>query len=120
MFITHCQARFRALGKTIPCADMLASVIADGRLFSDLAVQMHCGDGVPFNMLGWHNDGPNSLLHFSLTLAGQRCLFMVCVVRVFCVLRPKSMTSHASRPHALDGLFCAHDNCRGVETCNGV
>ena len=58
-------------------ANMLANIVARGRMFSDLAVQVHCGDAVPDAMIGWHNDGPNSLLHLSITLAGRRTLWMV-------------------------------------------
>ena len=45
-----------------------------GCFFSDLAVQVHFGDAVPPQRVGWHCDGPNSVLHLALSLHGDRSL----------------------------------------------
>lgn len=46
----------------------------EGSFFADLAVQVHFGEEVPTNKIGWHADGPNSILHLALGLHGHRSL----------------------------------------------
>eukprot|EP01117_Protostelium_nocturnum_P015973 TRINITY_DN6237_c0_g1_i1.p1 TRINITY_DN6237_c0_g1~~TRINITY_DN6237_c0_g1_i1.p1 ORF type:complete len:371 (-),score=100.74 TRINITY_DN6237_c0_g1_i1:76-1188(-) len=44
-------------------------------VLSDLAVQVHYGQGVPFKSIGWHYDGINSLFHLALSVHGNRELY---------------------------------------------
>lgn len=53
---------------------MLSDWILQGRLFSDISVQLHYGSHIHGNQLFWHSDAENSLLHFGLTLSGYRIL----------------------------------------------
>ena len=46
----------------------------EGSFFADLAVQVHFGAEVPPTKIGWHADGPNSILHLALGLHGHRSL----------------------------------------------
>uniref|UniRef100_A0A0G4FZW0 Uncharacterized protein n=1 Tax=Chromera velia CCMP2878 TaxID=1169474 RepID=A0A0G4FZW0_9ALVE len=47
----------------------------DERLFfSDIAVQIHFGEEIPAEEIGWHIDAPNSLFHLALSLGGKRTL----------------------------------------------
>jgi len=49
-------------------------LIEEGRVFADLAVQIHAGQAVERADIGWHTDGPNSILHAALSIAGARAL----------------------------------------------
>jgi len=42
--------------------------------FADIAVQVHSGDPIDENHIGWHSDAPNSTLHLALSIRGKRCL----------------------------------------------
>jgi hypothetical protein len=54
---------------------VLASWIAQDRLFGDLSIQIHYGEGNDKNFpRGWHVDAENSLLHLAVTLRGSRVL----------------------------------------------
>jgi hypothetical protein len=58
-----------------PMVALVASLIEQGLCFSDLAVQVHAGDGVPASSVGWHTDAPNSVVHMALSLGpGSRAL----------------------------------------------
>lgn len=50
------------------------SLVARGRHLADLAVQIHAGAPVRAHDVGWHTDGPNSLLHLALSIRGARAL----------------------------------------------
>jgi hypothetical protein len=53
----------------------IKTYIEKGYAFSDLAIQIHSGDEVNEEHLGWHTDAPNSLLHMALTIGdGVRAL----------------------------------------------
>lgn len=48
---------------------------ADSELVAgDLAIQVHCGQGVTKRDLGWHYDALNSLFHVAVTIHGERNL----------------------------------------------
>jgi hypothetical protein len=49
-------------------------MIKEGRLFADLAVQIHFGDEVNGENLAWHCDAANSLLHMALSIKSKRAL----------------------------------------------
>lgn len=53
---------------------MLSDWIAEGRLFSDISIQLHYGSHIHGDQLFWHSDAENSLLHFGLTISGYRIL----------------------------------------------
>ncbi|KAK3251400.1 hypothetical protein CYMTET_39265 [Cymbomonas tetramitiformis] len=53
----------------------LHQFVNENDVFSDLAVQFHCGDEVPEQSMAWHNDWLNSLLHMSISLGGNRTLY---------------------------------------------
>lgn len=52
----------------------LADVLRREAHFADLSVQVHWGEEVPSQDVGWHVDGANSFLHMALGLQGQRAL----------------------------------------------
>lgn len=63
------ESRLVHIGGTI--STTLASYVREGRVFADLALQIHFGDdeaGV------WHTDAPNSLLHMAVSVRGARTL----------------------------------------------
>ena len=49
-------------------------LIEKGRVFADIAVQIHAGQAVETRDVGWHTDGPNSIIHAALSIAGSRAL----------------------------------------------
>lgn len=56
---------------------LLAKWIERGHHFSDLSVQIHYGRGNKEKLdsgQAWHTDAANSLLHFAITLRGERVL----------------------------------------------
>lgn len=53
-------------------AATLAKILQEGRHFADLAVQLHYGDEIEGENIGFHNDGPNSLVHLSLINYSRR------------------------------------------------
>ena len=54
---------------------LLASWIQQDKVFSDLSIQIHYGEGNAQNFPhGWHVDAENSLLHLAVTLRGSRVL----------------------------------------------
>ena len=57
----------RLIGKVL-------QLIEKGRVFADLAVQIHAGQTVERKDVGWHTDGSNSILHAALSIAGSRSL----------------------------------------------
>jgi len=52
----------------------LAGLIQKGKLAADLAVQVHWGEPVTGSDVNWHIDGPNSMIHFGLSIRGKRSL----------------------------------------------
>jgi len=52
----------------------LSKLYRAGFFFSDLAIQIHFGDAVPPERVGWHLDSPNSVIHLALGLHGDRAL----------------------------------------------
>jgi hypothetical protein len=54
--------------------DEFTSLLARGRAFSDLAVQVHHGDAITPSDARFHTDGINSCLHLALSLRGTRSL----------------------------------------------
>ena len=57
-----------------PAGALLRKVWLEERAFSDLAVQVHYGHGIPAEAVGFHTDAHNSLLHMALSLHGGRRL----------------------------------------------
>ena len=51
---------------------LLQELVKDELVFADLAVQVHRGAAVPLEEVSWHVDGPNSILHAALSIAGER------------------------------------------------
>ena len=49
-------------------------MVADGKLFTSVAIQLHWGSAVAGDNLNWHVDAPNSLLHLGVSLHGRRAL----------------------------------------------
>lgn len=56
------------------CFERLLNLIQKGGAFNDLAVQLHFGEEVSGEDLGWHRDGFNSLLHLAVSVRGHRAL----------------------------------------------
>ena len=49
--------------------------IEDGRIFADLSIQIHFGEGNEAKFRNaWHSDAENSLIHLAITLRGNRTL----------------------------------------------
>ena len=44
------------------------------QILGDLAIQIHCGDEVKEENLGWHVDARNSLFHMAVSISGRRAL----------------------------------------------
>ena len=56
---------------------LLATWIDKGKHFADLSIQIHYGQGNDSKLrsgAAWHKDAENSLLHFAVTLRGERVL----------------------------------------------
>lgn len=53
----------------------LGEIFLSEDMCGDLSVQVHCGEPVTKQHLGWHYDSINSLFHLALSLHGQRTLF---------------------------------------------
>lgn len=58
----------------IPRESPLRFLVEQGFHFADIAAQIHSGAEIGDDLLGWHFDGPNSLLHLALSLRGSRAL----------------------------------------------
>lgn len=66
-------ARIQSALESVQCqnssAEILKTLLRQGRMFADCAVQVHYGDEISPKQvinngrLGWHNDAANSLLH---------------------------------------------------------
>lgn len=57
-----------------PSASLVAEILQREGHFADLSVQVHWGDAVPPEHVGWHVDAANSFLHMALSLQGRRAL----------------------------------------------
>eukprot|EP00051_Salpingoeca_urceolata_P028255 m.485875 g.485875 ORF g.485875 m.485875 type:complete len:311 (-) comp24052_c0_seq1:88-1020(-) len=53
---------------------LVRRLIKEGKVFGDVAIQMHAGDPVRPGDLAWHMDAANSILHLALSLRGSRTL----------------------------------------------
>ena len=62
------------LGGRAPLARGALELTTRGRLFGDLAVQVHAGEAVRARELRWHTDPSNSLVHLALSIRGRRGL----------------------------------------------
>ena len=62
------------LARVAASSPTLLKMYESGAFFADVAVQMHWGAEVSGERLGWHRDAPNSVLHLTLGLAGNRTL----------------------------------------------
>lgn len=52
-------------------------LLEDGWHFADLAVQIHFGDEISGDLLGWHQDTINSRMHLAMAVEGCRGLHLV-------------------------------------------
>jgi hypothetical protein len=69
------SARSRSQNPEHDVCHVLASWIQQDRIFGDLSIQIHYGEGNDKNFpRGWHVDAENSLLHLAVTLRGARVL----------------------------------------------
>jgi hypothetical protein len=62
----------KTCSETNEMAVVIIKLLNDGCAFSDLAVQVHAGEEVNAEHVGWHTDAPNSVLHMALSL-GRGC-----------------------------------------------
>ncbi|CAK9030922.1 BspA family leucine-rich repeat surface protein, partial [Durusdinium trenchii] len=60
--------------KLMAQAPHMGDLASKGRFFSDCSVQVHRGDQVTGDNLGWHIDTLNSILHMALSIRGTRTL----------------------------------------------
>jgi hypothetical protein len=56
--------------------NLLADLIVQKRIFSDLSVQIHYGDEISNENLAWHRDALNSFLHMALSIKSNRALHL--------------------------------------------
>jgi len=71
------EALREAAAETVSENKLIAKIlqlIEKGRVFADIAVQIHAGQAVGTQDVGWHTDGPNSIIHAALSIAGSRAL----------------------------------------------
>jgi hypothetical protein len=61
----------RGCGKSIA---NLQSIVADGKHFADVAVQVHFGSEISGSNLAWHSDAHNSIFHLGISMRGSRAL----------------------------------------------
>ncbi len=53
---------------------LFRELLEKGFVFADMAVQVHFGDAVPADAVGWHRDSFNSTLHCAVSIRGERVL----------------------------------------------
>mmetsp|Transcript_28946 Transcript_28946/g.67013 ORF Transcript_28946/g.67013 Transcript_28946/m.67013 type:complete len:310 (+) Transcript_28946:56-985(+) len=65
------------IGKKLPstiAGGIFQKLFEDGFNLADVAVQIHFGDTIEGEDLGWHRDAVNSVLHMAVSLRGRRAL----------------------------------------------
>ena len=67
-----CEALDRE-GKSI-FVQSLRKLMAEGRAFADIAIQIHAGQAVSEQHVSYHVDASNSILHLALAIQGSRAL----------------------------------------------
>eukprot|EP01060_Flectonema_neradi_P012470 TRINITY_DN19283_c0_g1_i1.p1 TRINITY_DN19283_c0_g1~~TRINITY_DN19283_c0_g1_i1.p1 ORF type:complete len:324 (+),score=40.35 TRINITY_DN19283_c0_g1_i1:73-972(+) len=75
--------------------EFTAELVRD-RIVSDLAVQVHYGDEIDKQNVGWHVDAPNSLLHLAISIKGERYLHSI-------TCNPETAESVNNRDHQTEG-----------------
>eukprot|EP00658_Telonema_sp_P-2_P030424 TRINITY_DN22976_c0_g1_i2.p1 TRINITY_DN22976_c0_g1~~TRINITY_DN22976_c0_g1_i2.p1 ORF type:complete len:230 (+),score=48.02 TRINITY_DN22976_c0_g1_i2:85-774(+) len=68
------EMRERLEEQGCPASQLFAQCIAEGRHLADCAIQVHWGDAVPAESVGWHTDAPNSAVHMAISVFGKRVL----------------------------------------------
>jgi len=66
----------KCIEAAMPRGSVLRKVFQEGKAFGDAAMQIHYGDAVGPDHVGWHVDAANSALHMALSLRGCRTLKM--------------------------------------------
>eukprot|EP00939_MAST-03C_sp_MAST-3C-sp1_P004539 g4539.t1 len=72
--VSALKANLSSLPETSPGQETILDIVKRGWLFGDVAAQIHFGDSVVGNDIGWHVDAPNSTIHLAISVAGARKL----------------------------------------------
>eukprot|EP00301_Raphidiophrys_heterophryoidea_P009266 c13633_g1_i1.p1 GENE.c13633_g1_i1~~c13633_g1_i1.p1 ORF type:complete len:334 (+),score=86.14 c13633_g1_i1:39-1004(+) len=59
----------------LPKTSRFRKLIEDDKLLADLSIQIHSGEQISVNHMGWHVDACNSLLHMGVSIKGQRTVW---------------------------------------------